>query len=146
MPMIDAKFTVAVDDTKKEELKSEFGKLIATLHKGEAYLMVGIQDGYDLWFGGKKLDKGAYVEVSLLGNAPSEDYNKLTGQICDMLADKLGIIDVIENETLTCYNGIPGKGCGKCPACLLRNRGYAEWRGRGGVLLSRRKFGIITHI
>ena len=56
MPMIDAKFTVAVDDTKKEELKSEFGRLIATLHKGEAYLMVGIQDGYDLWFGGKKLE------------------------------------------------------------------------------------------
>ena len=47
------------------------------------------------------------------------------------LADKLGILDVIENETLTCYNGIPGKGCGKCPACLLRNRGYAEWRGGG---------------
>lgn len=91
MPLIDAKFTVKVDDTKKEEIKSEFGKLITTLHKGETYLMVGIQDGYDLWFGGKKLEKGAYVEVSLLGNAPSEDYNKLTGQICDMLADKLGI-------------------------------------------------------
>ncbi len=43
------------------------------------------------------------------------------------LADKLGIIDVIENYTLTCYNGIPGKGCGKCPACRLRNRGYDEF-------------------
>jgi len=47
------------------------------------------------------------------------------------LADKLGILSVIENETLTCYNGIPGKGCGKCPACKLRNRGYAEFRARG---------------
>ena len=44
------------------------------------------------------------------------------------LAERLGILDVIENETLTCYNGIPGKGCGKCPACRLRNRGYAEFR------------------
>ena len=43
------------------------------------------------------------------------------------LADRLGILDVIENHTLTCYNGIPGKGCGKCPACRLRNRGYAEF-------------------
>lgn len=43
------------------------------------------------------------------------------------LADKLGILDVIENQTLTCYNGIPGKGCGKCPSCILRNRGYAEF-------------------
>ena len=48
------------------------------------------------------------------------------------LAAKLGILDVIENETLTCYNGIPGTGCGKCPACKLRNRGYAEFRKRLG--------------
>lgn len=46
------------------------------------------------------------------------------------LAEKLGILDVIENETLTCYNGIPGKGCGKCPACCLRNRGYGEFLNR----------------
>ena len=43
------------------------------------------------------------------------------------LADRLGILSVIENETLTCYNGIPGKGCGQCPACRLRNRGHAEF-------------------
>ena len=49
------------------------------------------------------------------------------------LADRLGILDVIENETLTCYNGIPGAGCKKCPACKLRNRGYAEFRKRSRV-------------
>ena len=43
------------------------------------------------------------------------------------LADRLGILDVIENGTVTCYNGIPGRGCGKCPSCRLRNRGYAEF-------------------
>ena len=43
------------------------------------------------------------------------------------LADRLGIVEVIRRETLTCYNGIPGDGCGKCPACRLRNRGYAEF-------------------
>jgi len=43
------------------------------------------------------------------------------------LADRLGILEIIRNETLTCYNGIPGEGCGKCPACRLRNRGYAEY-------------------
>ena len=55
------------------------------------------------------------------------------------LADKLGILDVIENETLTCYNGIPGKGCGKCPACRLRNRGYAEFRAAKSVLRRPRR-------
>lgn len=46
------------------------------------------------------------------------------------LAERLGILDVIENETLTCYNGIPGAGCRKCPACKLRNRGYSEFKSR----------------
>ncbi len=46
------------------------------------------------------------------------------------LADKLGIFDVIANETVTCYNGIPGTGCGTCPACKLRNRGLKEYRTR----------------
>ena len=43
------------------------------------------------------------------------------------LAAKLGILDVIRNETVTCYNGIPGDGCGKCPACRLRANGYREF-------------------
>lgn len=43
------------------------------------------------------------------------------------LAAKLGILETIENDTLTCYNGIPGRGCGKCPACRLRSRGYDEF-------------------
>ena len=43
------------------------------------------------------------------------------------LAAKLGIFDLIANETVTCYNGIPGKGCGKCPACKLRNRGLRDF-------------------
>ena len=49
-----------------------------------------------------------------------------------LLAEKLGILSVIENETLTCYRGIPGRGCGRCPACRLRNRGYKlAFHGRG---------------
>ena len=48
------------------------------------------------------------------------------------LAAKLGIFDVIANETVTCYNGIPGKGCGTCPACKLRNRGLKEYRKKCG--------------
>ena len=91
MPFIDSKVTVKISDQQKEEIKSELGKLITTLNKSEAYLMVGIEDSYDLWLGGRKLDKGAYVAVSLLGDAPKELYEKLTGQICDLLSEKLGI-------------------------------------------------------
>ncbi len=91
MPFIDSKITVPVTGELKEELKTELGKLITTLNKTETYLMVGIDDAYDLWLGGKKLDKGAYVSVSLYGNASSDAYDKLTGQICDLFEQKLGI-------------------------------------------------------
>lgn len=43
------------------------------------------------------------------------------------MADDLGVLEIIKNETLTCYNGIIGEGCGECPACTLRNRGYREF-------------------
>jgi 7-cyano-7-deazaguanine synthase len=44
------------------------------------------------------------------------------------LADELGLLDYIANNTLTCYNGIVGKGCGTCPACMLRARGLEKYR------------------
>lgn len=43
------------------------------------------------------------------------------------LADELGVLDIIRNETLTCYNGIPGDGCGHCPACRLRREGLEKY-------------------
>ena len=91
MPFIDSKVTVKVTDRQKEEIKSELGRLITTLNKSETYLMVGFEDSYDLWLGGKKLEKGAYVAVSLYGEAPKASYDKLTGQICRLLSEKLGI-------------------------------------------------------
>jgi 7-cyano-7-deazaguanine synthase len=43
------------------------------------------------------------------------------------LADSLGKLDFVINETLTCYNGLKSYGCGKCDACHLRNRGLNEY-------------------
>ncbi len=43
------------------------------------------------------------------------------------LADKLGVLDLVRHETLTCYNGIPGDGCGHCPACKLRREGLEKY-------------------
>ena len=43
------------------------------------------------------------------------------------LADELGVLDLIRNETLTCYNGIQGDGCGHCPACQLRREGLEKY-------------------
>lgn len=91
MPFIDSKITTKIDDNTKEQLKAELGKTMSLMGKGETYLMVGICDSYDLWMGGKKLDKGAYVEVSLLGDAGSDAYQKVTGAICEIFERVLGI-------------------------------------------------------
>ncbi len=54
------------------------------------------------------------------------------------LADELGgaaLVDLIVEDTHTCYLGDRsqrhdwGYGCGTCPACDLRAKGWARWRG-----------------
>ena len=55
------------------------------------------------------------------------------------LAETLGgqtLVDLILEETHTCYEGERGQrhgwgyGCGQCPACTLRARGWAGYRGQ----------------
>ncbi|QAV26264.1 7-cyano-7-deazaguanine synthase QueC [Neobacillus thermocopriae] len=43
------------------------------------------------------------------------------------LADELGALEFVRNKTLTCYNGIIADGCGECPACVLRKRGFEQY-------------------
>jgi len=51
---------------------------------------------------------------------------KTKAQIWEM-ADELGVFDIVRAQTVTCYNGIPGKGCGECPSCRLRLTGLNEY-------------------
>ena len=53
------------------------------------------------------------------------------------LADELGgtpLVDIIVEDTVTCYLGLRGKryawgyGCSTCPSCELRIKGWNEWR------------------
>lgn len=49
------------------------------------------------------------------------------------LAEDCDILDMVIEESHTCYNGVRalewdwGKGCGECPACVLRKQGYEEY-------------------
>ena len=43
------------------------------------------------------------------------------------LADYYGKLDLVRNETLTCYNGFKGDGCGHCAACNLRANGLNHY-------------------
>lgn len=107
MPFIDSKVTVKLSEEKKEAIKAKLGKAVSVLHKGEGYLMVGFQDEYSLYFGGKKLEKGAYVEVSLFGAASSSDYDRMTGEICSILSDEL---QIPANAVYVTYHGLKDWG------------------------------------
>ncbi|MDO4807060.1 MAG: phenylpyruvate tautomerase MIF-related protein [Coriobacteriales bacterium] len=91
MPFVDAKITVPVSTEKRDAIKSGLGKAISVFGKGESYLMVGIDDNYSLWLGGRKLEKGAFVSVSLIGDTPDEGCSRFTAHICDLLRRELDI-------------------------------------------------------
>ena len=107
MPFIDSKITLPLVPEKKEALKTELGRAITLLNKTENYLMVGIEDNYDLYMGGKKLDKGAYVSVSLLGAANPDLCNKMIGRICEIFDELLGIPG---NSIYVTYHGVKDWG------------------------------------
>lgn len=91
MPFIDNKLSLKLTDAQKETLKTRLGKAVSAIGKGESYLMVGIEDGVDLYFAGKKLARGAYVSVSLFGASSPANYARMTGLVCDILEEELGI-------------------------------------------------------
>ncbi|MEZ8081023.1 7-cyano-7-deazaguanine synthase QueC [Enterovibrio norvegicus] len=43
------------------------------------------------------------------------------------LADTFGKLEYVRDNTLTCYNGVIGSGCGDCPACDLRQKGLESY-------------------
>lgn len=49
------------------------------------------------------------------------------------LANHIGFLEEVISYSHTCYNGVTdkvhawGRGCGECPACHLRAKGYAEF-------------------
>ena len=91
MPFINTKITLPVTQEKREVIKSELGKAISLLNKPESFLMLGFEDNYDLYMAGEKLEKGAFVEVSLLGSASKSAYENMTAKICELYEKELGI-------------------------------------------------------
>ncbi|MCH5186052.1 MAG: hypothetical protein J1F64_08005 [Oscillospiraceae bacterium] len=91
MPYIDTKVSVSISKEKEEKIKARLGDAVSILGKGETYLMVGFQDNYRLYFAGKNDKPLAFVEVKLLGKCSREQYVRMTGEICNILKEELGI-------------------------------------------------------
>lgn len=69
-------------------------------------------------------DKNVVIHTPLMWLSKAEEFR---------MADEMGVLDFIINESLTCYNGVEalqdyGKGCGECPSCLLRKKGFEEFK------------------
>ncbi|KAB8310019.1 7-cyano-7-deazaguanine synthase QueC [Erwinia endophytica] len=60
------------------------------------------------------------------------------------LADYWQQLPLVRNETLTCYNGVKGDGCGECAACHLRARGLQEYQANRATIMQemQRKTGL----
>ena len=91
MPFVDARIAGKVTEEQREQLKAAFAESVRAFGKGESFLMVGIVDDYDLWLGGRKLDQGAYVSLSLVGDTPADACAAFSASVCDALSDLLGI-------------------------------------------------------
>lgn len=91
MPFVDAKITVPVSTAEKDAIKSALGQAISDFNKTEAWLMVGIDDNYSLYLGGRELKKGAFVSVSMIGDTPDDACADFTAHISDILGSILGI-------------------------------------------------------
>lgn len=77
---------------------------------------------------GRALNTGYEQKISIL-----TPLMNLTKAETFELAHDVGFLDVVLDESHTCYEGDHatenewGYGCGECPSCLLRKKGYEEF-------------------
>jgi len=55
------------------------------------------------------------------------------------LVDYWQQLPLVREKTLTCYNGIPGDGCGECAACHLRANGLQEYQRNATAVMQSMK-------
>ncbi|MBK0001332.1 7-cyano-7-deazaguanine synthase QueC [Erwinia sp. S43] len=55
------------------------------------------------------------------------------------LADYWQQLKLVREQTLTCYNGIQGDGCGECAACHLRANGLQEYQHNADTVMQAMK-------
>lgn len=91
MPFINTKYSSAITPEQEEKIKSALGKAVSVLGKSESWLMVGFEPNCSLYFKGEKSEKIAFVDVSLFGSASPSACGRMTGEICGILGDVLGV-------------------------------------------------------
>lgn len=91
MPFINTKYSGNITNEQEQSIKSALGEAVSVIGKSENWLMVGFEPNCPLYFKGEKSEKIAFVEVSTFGSASRSSYEQLTGQICKILGENLGV-------------------------------------------------------
>ncbi|MBR1680765.1 hypothetical protein IJ707_03130 [bacterium] len=91
MPFIETKISLKLNENQKENLQNQLTEAVASAFgKPKSFVMAGLEDGQDLYMGGKKLENGAYLSIKLLGNTTKPVCNQLTIAFCQILLNELG--------------------------------------------------------
>ena len=109
MPFVDLRITDTLTDDQKETIKAELGQAVSAFGKGESFLMVGIACDYDLWLGGRKLDRGAYVQLSLVGDTPAAGCKAFSASLADILAR---VAEIPADQVYVTFHPLPGSRWG----------------------------------
>ena len=92
MPYIEAKFSVKLDESQKDDLQKKLADAVSSaFSKPKAYIMANIEDSASLYMAGEKVEKGAYISIRLLGSASKSACQMSTKNICDILSSELGL-------------------------------------------------------
>lgn len=92
MPYIEAKLSIELNDSQKDELQAKLVQAVSSaFSKPNAYIMTNIEDEKSLYMGGKKVEKGAYVVVRSLGSISKPSCQNVTKEICEILTTNYGL-------------------------------------------------------
>ena len=101
MPFINAKISVKLTNEKEQIIKEKLGKAIELIEgKTEEWLMIGFEDNY---FKGEELEKGAFIEIKIFGQASNKSYDKLTVEVCNIFHSEL---DIPSNKIYVVYDEV----------------------------------------
>ena len=92
MPYIEAKLSIKLDDSQKDQLQTKLANAVSSaFSKPKSYIMTDIEDSKNLYMGGAKVEKGAYVTIRSLGSVSKPSCQTATKEICDILSDDYGL-------------------------------------------------------
>ena len=90
MPHIRTTTSLPMTDSARDRLAHEYGSAMTIIGKSEAWLMLSFEPETPMYFRGES-EPCAFLEVSLLGKASPQAYDKLTAVLTQTVTETLGV-------------------------------------------------------